>query len=198
MLDKSENMFYHIIILIHRLQPCGTSHVRLVIFVGFSGGVILDKETGNEKNEKLEKVKKMLKDWGKGSIWVRNKSAEYTFINDLYERGRKSELVPEAALFSYRSLAEQVFRDVREYLYDKAKVEEMLESLDTLERCIIVCRYAKGVKWDSVPAHLPMGVSIRQCYRIHEQALEKLAKLMEEQNWEESASDKQEKTEQQG
>ena len=135
-----------------------------------------------EKKEKRKKVVEVLKKWGAGNALVREKTDEYKSIQNLYEVGKKSELVSDAELFGYKSLAEQVFRDVRKYLYEKSKIEQMLDRLDSVERSVIVCRYAKKIKWDVLPAYLPINVSIRQCYRIHKEALEKLAGFMEEEN----------------
>lgn len=137
-----------------------------------------------EKKEKRKRVANILKKWGSGSMYVKEKAAEYQNIQQLYENGKNSRLIPEAELFGYRSMAEQVFRDVRDYMYEKSKTEEMLDKLDAIERCIIVCRYIKKIKWDAVPAHMPAMMSERQCYRIHNEALDKLAELMENESTE--------------
>lgn len=136
------------------------------------GGADLDKE--REKN-----VKKRLKQWGgENDAWLKTKNNEYGRYISLYEKGEADSLVSDKVLFEYREGAESVFREVRESMSRKSRMDEAVNSLDPLEQAVIVLRYSKKVKWEALPAHMPVMISLRQCYRLHKDSLEKIAEYL--------------------
>lgn len=127
-----------------------------------------------------KEIKEMLRSWGDGGVWIMRRSNEYDRIKNMYTKGERDGLVSEKELFGFRSMAEEVFRDVRSFMYKRNKLEKALDKLDNIERAVINCRYAKKIKWVSVPAHMPVAISLRQCQRVHKEALKKLAGYMEQ------------------
>lgn len=128
-----------------------------------------------KNNKKRNKMVTILKYWASSGEILAQKHREYGSIINLYEKGRRENMVSEDELCSYKSMAEELFKNIRDYEMRKNKIEQAIDGLDVVQRELVKCRYGKKIKWDKVPAHLPFKMSIRQCYREHNKALESLA-----------------------
>ena len=128
--------------------------------------------------DKENEIKNMLKLWGNSSGWLAERKNEYDKAAELCKKAEVDCIVPKDLIFSCRAEAENAFNRLREKLFEKSRIDEAVSQLDALEREIIICRYAKKIKWQYIPAHMPVIICERQCMRIHKDALEKLAKML--------------------
>ena len=69
-------------------------------------------------------------------------------------------------------LKEKYMAKMRQLLKAQAEVEELIDSLEPVERSLMRCRYIDGLPWESVC--VVMNYSWRQAHRIHGRALNKL------------------------
>ena len=69
-------------------------------------------------------------------------------------------------------LQEKYMAKLRKLNAAMAEVEDMIDSLDTLERRLMRCRYIEGMVWEEVCVEL--NYSWSQTHRIHGQILDKL------------------------
>lgn len=64
----------------------------------------------------------------------------------------------------------------------QAEIEDMIESLDSLERRLMRHRYIEGLGWEAVCVEI--GYSWRQTHNIHARALDQLLAMQEGENHE--------------
>ncbi len=62
---------------------------------------------------------------------------------------------------------------------EKEKIDSVLDKLDPMEQILIKQRYLHNTGWDCISAHLPIAMSIRQIYRLHNDVLSKLWEMLD-------------------
>ncbi len=73
----------------------------------------------------------------------------------------------------YEAAITELSQDIEKAMSAKKKIDDAILLLEPNERKIIRLRYAKGYGWESIP--LQMHYSRRQCFFLHDKALEKIA-----------------------
>lgn len=80
-----------------------------------------------------------------------------------------------SGLIQSEGLAERYRRKVADMEAVQARIEDMIESLDSTERKLLRHRYIEGLAWEKVCVE--MNYSWRQTHNIHSLALDKLVNL---------------------
>ena len=73
------------------------------------------------------------------------------------------------------SLEEKYKEKLSQIVAAQAEVENLIESLEPVERRLLRCRYLEGMVWEEVCVE--MGYSWRQTHNIHARALDKLVAM---------------------
>jgi hypothetical protein len=61
---------------------------------------------------------------------------------------------------------------------EKEKIDSIVDKLDPMEQLLIKQRYLNNTGWDCISAYLPMAMSIRQIYRLHNDVLSKMWEML--------------------
>lgn len=97
---------------------------------------------------------------------------------DAMPRGGSSGDPVAASLFQKEALQERYARKVAEMEATQSGIEDMIESLSSVERKLLRHRYIEGLMWEKIC--VAMSYSWRQTHNIHSAALEKLIDLYNE------------------
>lgn len=126
------------------------------------------------KDEIICWVKYVLHEWGRYSLpETEQKKRDYEKMLDLYEKA-KEKGVKSVELDKFKAKIDNFFGRLNAHI----EIDEIMQKeLDSLERKIIFFRYKKEVTFKTLPAFMPVIISERQCYRIHDAALAKLSKV---------------------
>lgn len=73
------------------------------------------------------------------------------------------------------SLEQKYKEKLSQIVAAQTEVENLIESLDPIERRLLRCRYLEGMVWEEVCVE--MGYSWRQTHNIHARALDKLVAM---------------------
>lgn len=150
---------------------------------------------------KKDKIIKLLKIWGNSGIIVKNYKMEFKEIMQIckdlrdvralcYENMSESKnkkivsTVENTALKTmdfYENRMESLNKRLRENTFTKERMETYIKRLDANEQAILRAKYVEKIKWEQVPARLVVGCSLRQCYRSHDAALEKLGEMVDDE-----------------
>lgn len=94
---------------------------------------------------------------------------------DAMPRGGGGGNAMDTGLIQEENLVERYRRKVANMEAAQARIEDMIESLDSTERKLLRHRYIEGLTWERVC--VAMGYSWRQTHNIHASALDKLVNL---------------------
>ena len=131
--------------------------------------------TKEEKN----KIKDMLKEWGRFAANMRAQNSAFAEFKRMcvdIERaslsGGKCEVIPVEVL---RRRAKKLGLDLTRRVSRKSGMDEIINDMPYDIQCVLRARYVKRLAWEVIPANLPFYMSVRQCYRLHDKAIEIIA-----------------------
>lgn len=77
----------------------------------------------------------------------------------------------------YEDRIAKLAKELEFALWQIEEIEKHLQQLDEREYNVIKARYVDCIRWDFIPGRL--SYSRRQCFRLHDNAIHKLIKLMD-------------------
>lgn len=121
--------------------------------------------------EDKKKIKKLLKEWGTytASIYMKNKEMDRLSSARLSLENGKGNVI---LLNSIEDRVSAINRNVINRLGEKKEMDSIIDRLPYDEQSVIRCRYVEKTPWEIMPVKMPFYISLRQCYRLHERALE--------------------------
>lgn len=149
-----------------------------------------------------KEIIKLLNIWGNFGIYIRNYKMEFSqlleickglkdiralcYENKAYTKSKNivnsAEKVSTNSLKLYEEKMQTLNQSLNSNMTIKNKMEELVNTLDPNEQVILRARFLQHIKWEQIPARLPVGYSLRQCYRAYDTALEKLDQLIIKNN----------------
>jgi hypothetical protein len=147
---------------------------------------------------KIEKanIKYMLREWGNCNKIIRTQSAEIMEFKRVYDKlehikhKTESTIGGECEIISIDELRKQVSKmdnSLNNRLSMKSKLDDIINDMPYDIRAILNARYVKGYSWELIPVNLPFVISVRQCYRLHNTALEIIHQRLCNENTDTSA-----------
>lgn len=134
-------------------------------------------------DEEKTAVKKKLIAWGTAVDVCREKQFEIAKVKTLCEEMRSLsdeienlDVSVDIVLNAYQKAIEELCKDLEECLSEKMYMEKYIRFLDSRQQKILRLRYQDGFAWDYIPMRI--GISRKQCFRIHNEAVEKLYGLL--------------------
>ncbi len=130
--------------------------------------------------EDKKRMKKLLKEWGTytASIYLKNKEMDMLSNARLSLESRNDNVI---LLNSIEDRVSTINRNVINRLGVKREMDSIIDKLPYDEQSVIRCRYVDKTPWEVMPVRMPFYVSLRQCYRLHERALEFIFQMLEQQ-----------------
>ena len=137
-------------------------HLLVIIKKGM---ILMSKE---EKN----RIKELLRLWGncdKNLRMQRLSEEELEKMQTSLERETEGRVIPIELL---QRRMERLKKNAAYHMSVQNRIEEIVSRMPYDMQVILRTRYVKGMGWEWLPVHLPFAISLRQCYRIHNKALE--------------------------
>lgn len=132
-------------------------------------------------------VKNKLHNWANTTKMISLQNTELTHLRAICREAEASKrLIPEGkpaaacknVIEACQNRIEQIDRTIKKYRDDKISMDNVVDNLDYTEQIIIRQRYMYNKGWDCILAYLPVPLSTRQCYRIHNEILEKIYDIL--------------------
>jgi DNA-directed RNA polymerase specialized sigma subunit len=142
----------------------------------------VDMLTETQKKE----IKNKLQNWANTNKAFVLQTEELTRLNCMCEEMRENmKYLPENAMKTAKNSIEiceerisQLNDVITENRNEKEALDKIIDNLDPVEQIIIRKRYLDHTSWDFIIAFLPVSMSIRQIYRLHNDTLEKISKQL--------------------
>lgn len=87
----------------------------------------------------------------------------------------KVERAVMKTIMVYEAEMDELESEIEDILYKKTVIDKFLSKMENDEKKILSLRYRSGLCWDNIPDIVHR--SRKQCFRIHDKALEKLMSL---------------------
>ncbi len=140
-------------------------------------------------NCEKEEIKNILYKWGNTDKIIEYQNSEIERIKEIiakmtsaraivYSHTPKSKSTNspvERAYFNTIEVCEKrlekLSRAVEEYINEREYIDSIIEKLDYDKRYIIISKYIDKLSWDEIAKDYPHTMSIRNFYRLHNEAL---------------------------
>ena len=78
----------------------------------------------------------------------------------------------ECEIVDIKTLQNRAGAGTSYHLSVQCELEEIINKMPYDMQAVLRARYKKNIIWECIPINLPFNISLRQCYRLHSQAME--------------------------
>lgn len=130
--------------------------------------------------ENKRRIKNILKDWGNdtASIYAKNREMDMLSNVKLCLENKGDNII---LINSIEDRVSAINRRVINRLGIKREVDDIVDRLPYEEQSVIRLRYVDKTPWEHMPLKMPIYISLRQCYRLHEKAIEFIFDSLQQQ-----------------
>lgn len=140
-------------------------------------------------NDEKEEIKSILNKWGNNISIIEYENQEIDRIKEIMDgmtsvravvyslapKGKSDDSPVERAFFNAMAVCEKRLEKlssrVEEYINEKEYIDSIIEKMDYEKQYIIKAKYMDKLSWDDIVKNYPHTMSIRNFYRLHNEAL---------------------------
>lgn len=124
------------------------------------------------KKEEKKKIKDLLRLWGNCDKNLRIQKLNGDELERIQTSLKNQGNCEIIHIESLKRRMEQLRKNTAYHISVQGEIEEIVGKMPYDMQAILRTRYIKGMDWECLPLHLPFVISLGQCYRIHNKALE--------------------------